>query len=223
VIGDVLRDSVVSTSCRESDLTYENLYRFQVAAQTKLKVSLSSPSDTAFVHLTDSSGVLIVNSVYSSSADTSATVRLILKPGTYYLGVNSWHSTPSGRFTVTAVVDNSPAAGCTPIWLTTGVATAQTITTSDCTSGPLGNKYYYHPYLLVVLANKELAFTEHTTAFPPQVYVVNSSGGTVGTSAIDSTGTNGMVDYTPAGEDLFLLWVGSSDSLQTGPYTLTIR
>jgi hypothetical protein len=223
VIGDVLRDSVVSTSCRESDLTYENLYRFQLAAQTKLRVSLSSPLDTAFLHVTDSAGVLVVNSVYSSSVDTAATLRLILKPGTYYLGVNSWHSRPSGRFTVSSVVDNSPAAGCAPIWLTTGVATTQAITTSDCTSGPRGAKYYYHPYLLVILANKELAFTEHSASFPPQVVVVNSSGATVGTSAMDTTGTNGMVDFTPAAEDLLLLWVGSSDSLQTGPYTLTIR
>lgn len=222
-IGDVLRDSVVASSCLEADGTYENLYRFQVAAQAKLRVTLSSPSDSAFLHVTDSAGVLIVNSVYSSSVDTAATLRMILKPGTYYLGVNSWHARPSGPFRLTAVVDNAPIAGCGPTWVTTGITTAQTITTADCTLGPLGSKYYFHPYYLVILANKELAFTEHSAAFPPQVYVVSSTGATVGVSVVDSTGTNGMVDFTPPGEDLLLLWVGSTDSLQTGPYSLTFK
>lgn len=222
-IGDVIRDSVVASSCRESDNTYENLYRFQLAAQTKLLVSLSSPADKAFLHLTDSSGVLIVNSVYSWTVDTAATVRMILKAGTYYLGVNSWFQRPSGAFRVTTAVDNSPVAGCGSTWITTGISTSQTITGSDCTAGPVGSKYYSHLFLLVVLANKQVAFTEHSTAFSPQVHVVSQSGASVGVSVIDSTGTNGMVDHLTTAEDLWQLWVGSSDSLQTGAYTLTLQ
>jgi hypothetical protein len=222
-VGDTIRDSLIASSCRESDGTYENLYRFSLAAQTKLKVSLSSPLAQAFLHVTDTVGILVVNSAYSAPLDTAAALSMILKAGTYYLGVNSVFAAPSGRFRMITAVDNSPVAGCGVTWVTAGISTNQTITGSDCTSGPVGSKYYYHPYRLVILSGGELKLTEHSAALSPMVWIVGLTGATVGASAIDSTGTNARVDYFTGGEDLLLLWVGSSDSLQTGAYSLTIQ
>jgi hypothetical protein len=226
-IGDSISDSLVASSCRDRDQTYQNLYRFQLASQTKLHVTLSSPAAAAWLHVSDTTGSLIVNSTLSFSVDTNAIVNMILKAGTYYLGVNSLNQTPSGRFRVATAVDNSPVAGCDPedvIWLTTGISTNQTITAADCTGSPLGAKYYYQRYRLVILPQLLLAFTEHSTALVPQVTLISYvGGGVLGTSSLDSSGTNARVSFTPSALDVYLLLVGSRDSLQVGAYSLTIQ
>ena len=226
-IGDTIRDSLTATSCRLGDLSYESVYRFQLAGQTKLRMTLSSPSDTAFLLVLDSTNFGLVNSLYTSSADTSAVVEMILRAGTYQLIVNSWHQSPSGRFRVLTAVDSTPIAGCdntNVIWLSTGISTSQTITSADCKGFPLGAKYYYHRYRLVIHEQRLLAFTEHSTSFIPQVTLISGlTGGTLGVTSLDSSGTNARVSFTPTAPDLLLLLVGSQDSLQVGPYSLTIQ
>ena len=224
-VGDTLRDSVVaSSSCREGDQSYENLYQFSIAAQTKLRLVLSSPHHIALVEVGDSTGTLVANSSISGPLDTTATLRMILKPGLYKVGVNSAATTASGSFRMIALVDNSAVTGCGPFWVTTGITTAQTITSADCKGGPQGTKYYTHSYLTLFPAAGELKLSEHSTAFIPMVLVTSETNGALKTfSSIDSTNTVARVDYLPTATDLLLLWVGSSDSLQTGAYSLTIQ
>ena len=223
-VGSTLRDSVVASSCRPTGGAYENYYQITLIAAAKLRLSLSSPLHVAYVEVGDSTGSLVANSYISGPLDTTATLRMILKPGLYKVGVNSATSTPSGSFRLTAVADNSPVSGCGPYWVTTGITTTQTITASDCTGGPLGAKYHWHGYLTLFPASGELKVSEHSTAFAPMVYVVSeTSGSTLASSSLDSTNTTAKVDYFPSGTDLLTLWVGSSDSLQSGQYTLTIQ
>ena len=221
-VGDTVRDAVTTSSCRESDGSYENLYEFTLSSATKVRLSLSSPLHVALVEVGDSTGGLVANST-TGPLDTTATVRMILKPGLYKVGVNSAATTPSGTFRMVVAADNSPVTGCGLIWVTTGVTTTQTITTADCTGGPLGSKYYYHGYITLFPVSGELKLSEHSTAFVPAVFVVSATSGSVLTlSSIDSTNTTAVVDYLPSATDFLEILVGSSDSLQVGQYTLTI-
>jgi hypothetical protein len=223
VVGDTLRDSITASSCHQIDHTYANRYRFQLIAQTKLLVSLSSPRQKAFLFVSDSAGVLIANSSITSPLDTAATLHLILKAGAYALGVSSVAAAPSGPLRLVASDDPSAVSGCVPIWVTTGITTTQTISGTDCTTGPLGSSYFSHTYLTVILGGHGLTLTEHATGFTPEVLVSGQSGATLGTSTVDATGTNALLDYSPAADAALLLWVGSSDQRAFGQYTLTIN
>lgn len=223
VVGDTLRDSITASSCRQIDRTYANRYVFQVAAQAKLLASLSSPAQKAFLFVSDSRGVVIANSSITSPLDTAATLHLILKAGSYALGVSSVATVPSGPLRLIAANDTSAVSGCLPIWVTTGITTTQTITGADCTTGPLGPNYFSHSYLTVILGGGVLKLTEHATGFAPQVLVAGQSGATLSTSTVDGTGTNALVDYFPVADAALLLWVGSSDQRGFGQYTLTIN
>jgi hypothetical protein len=222
VVGDTLRDSVTSSSCHLNDGTYVNAYRFQVAAQTKLRVSLSSPLHRAFLLASDSVGVLIANTSLTSPVDTAATLHLIVKAGSYALTVSSYDAAPSGPLRLVAAPDTSAIMGCLPVWVTHGITTTQTITATACTTGPLGPTHYSHTFLTVVLAGSELKVGEQATGFVPEVLVVNQAGTTLATSAVDSTGA-AQVDYVPGADAAVLMWVGSSDQYGIGPYTLTIH
>ena len=169
VVGDTVRDSVTASSCRQSDQTYSNRYRFQLTAQTKLRASLSSPLHKAFLFVSDSQGVVIANSSITSPLDTAATLYLILRAGSYALGVSSVATAPSGPLRMVALTDTTAISGCLPVWISPGITTSQTISTASCTTGPLGSNYPSHSYLTVTLAGRELKLTEHATAFAPQI------------------------------------------------------
>jgi hypothetical protein len=223
-VGVTFHDAITSSSCRLSDQTYANAYRFSVDSQAKLKVTLVSPGGPVITWLTDSSGATVANSYITQSPDTTASASLILKAGTYQLVANSYSTAPTGAVSLTVARDTSKVAGATTvIWVSQSVATAQAVTSGDHTDGPPGTKYYYHLYLRWVRAGAQLQASVHSTAFTPDVLVASLQGGTVALSALDSTKTTATVSYTTGSEDVLLLWVGATDSLQTGAYTLTIN
>jgi hypothetical protein len=222
-VGDTLRDSITAGSCRQADRTYVNHYLIHLTGQTSLVVSLSSPLHQAFLFASDSSGVVIANSSITSNPDTATTLYLILRAGSYRVSVNSVTTAPSGPLRLVVGNDTSAIQGCLPVWVTGGITTTQTLTASDCTTGPLGSTYYSHTYLTVVLGGAELKLTEHATVFTPQVLVTDQTKAILSTSTVDNTGTNALVDYFPAGDAALLLWVGGTDPRGFGQYTLTIN
>jgi hypothetical protein len=222
-VGDTLDDTVSSASCRLSDGTYVEFYTVAVDSQAKLAVNLRSHAQPAFLWLTDSTSAFVAITTFTQSPDTAATMALLLQPGNYRLAVNSYNTSPSGAFRVIVARDTTAVRGCYPVWVTHGITTSQTITGADCNLGPLGTSYLYHLYLHMIQSGEELKLTEHSTGFSPQVLVVSQTTGlTVATSALDTTGTNAQVDLQPSSPDALRLWVGSSDTHQLGSYTLTI-
>jgi hypothetical protein len=223
-VGVTFHDAITSSSCRLTDQTYANAYRFSVDSQAKLKVTLVSPGGPVITWLTDSAGATVANSYITQAPDTTATVSLILKAGTYQLVANSYSTAPTGSVSLTVAPDPSTVAGSTTVvWVSQSVATSQSVTSGDHADGPLGSKYYYHLYLRWVRAGGSLQASVHSTAFTPGVIVASLQGGTVAISATDSTHTNATVSYAAPSEDVLLLWVGATDSLQTGAYTLTVN
>lgn len=223
-VGVTFHDAITSSSCRLTDQTYANAYRFSVDSQAKLKVTLVSPGGPVITWLTDSAGATVANSYITQAPDTTATVSLILKAGTYQLVANSYSTAPTGSVSLTVAPDPSTVAGSTTVvWVSQSVATSQSVTSGDHADGPLGSKYYYHLYLRWVRAGGSLQASVHSTAFTPGVIVASLQGGTVAISATDSTHTNATVSYATPSEDVLLLWVGATDSLQTGAYTLTVN
>jgi hypothetical protein len=221
VVGDTARDSLTSGDCRASDGTYYDFFGIQTATQVNLRISLSSPTNQALLWLYDSRGAIIANSIIGAGADTSAKLRVILGPGAYAISVRGVNSGKTGAYRMVATVDTTPVAGCGYVWVTPGTSTSQNLANTDCTTGPGGANYIYHVYTIVLLANQSITFTEHSTAFSPQMTLMTPTGSTVSTA--DSTGKNASIFYVTPAQGAFQLWVGSSNQLQVGAYTLTMQ
>ncbi len=222
-LGATVTDSITPASCELTDRTYAAFYRLAVTSQTRLRLSLSSPLASTYLSVADSSGQTVANSSVTSTADTAATLRMIVKPGRYQVGVITVATYPSGPLSLSTASDTLAVRGCVPIWVTTGIATTQTLTTSDCTLGPQGANYYYHVYWTAILNAEDLVLTEHATAFPPETWILDATGIAQGHSEFDSLGNNGLVDYAPPSHTYLQLWVGSSNQLAVGAYALTIQ
>ena len=223
-IGVTHLDSLTTASCRLTDQTWANAYLFHVDSQANLVLSLAAPGGLVTTWLTDSTGAMIASSQVTQSPDTTATVRMILGAGSYEVVANSYLTTPPGAFRMTVKRDSTAVAGpASVVWVTKAITTTQTITAGDHTDGPLGLKYYYHLFLRWVPSGGQVQLTEHATAFRPGAQVANLQGATLAVSSLDSTLSNAVVSYGSLAGDILLLWIGSADSLQTGPYKLSVN
>ena len=213
-LGDTASDTLTALTCRQ-------MYQFTTDSQANVRVHISSPALQTFLQVYDSRGAIVVNSALTNTLDTGTTVRMILGSGTYGLAVNPVTLGQSGRFSLTTATDSSPVAGCATVWVTTGITTAQTLTTGDCTQGPAGASYYAHSYALVLLQTEEVTITEAATAFPPGLLL--SGQGNTEASTVDSAGTTATISTVVITQGAYTIWAGSMSSGQTGRYTLQIQ
>jgi hypothetical protein len=222
VVGDTARDSLASGDCQQSDGTYIDFYNFTLDTQAQLRILLSSPANPAILQLFDSRGAVIANSyVETSTADTSAALRVVLGGGTYGIGVRGAKKSARGTYRLVTLNDTTAIGGCGYTWITAGTTMSQRILGTDCTAGPGGAGYIYHVYTIVLLQNQSLDVTEHSTAFTPQMYLIGTTG--TATSQVDSSGANANISFQSIGQGAFQLWVGSSTASALGAYTLTLQ
>ncbi len=213
-VGDTASDSLTSQLCR-------HLYQFTADSQLNLRFTVTSHGLQTFLQLLDQRGAIVMNSALTTSLDTVTTVRAMLGKGGYALSVNVVNQGDQGTFRVWAATDTTPVSGCAPVWVTSGVTTAQTITTGDCTNGPAGTSYYTHEYLMVLLQLQEVSITMTSTSYPPRVLL--TGGGNTASSTADSTGTSAVLANQILAQDAYTIWAGSQSAGQTGKYTLQIQ
>ncbi|MGA2384219.1 MAG: hypothetical protein ABSG61_12380 [Gemmatimonadales bacterium] len=213
-LGDSTADTLTGQTCR-------HLYQFTVDSQTNVRFNVSSPGLQTFLQLFDQRGAIVMNSALTNSPDTATTVRMMLGIGDYLLAVIPVNPGQGGSFRFTTAADTAAVSGCTPIWVTPGITTSQTITAADCGLGPAGSSFYTHVYTLVLLQTQQISLTETSTSFPPQLKVAGQ-GNTV-TSTSDTTGTTASITAVATIQGLYIVWAGSSRARQTGTYTLQIQ
>jgi hypothetical protein len=221
-VGDTTRDSLATDDCTQSDGTYIDFWGFDADTQVNLRFHLSSPSNLAILELFDSRGAIIANSYVQGAVDTASTMRVMVDSGSYAISVRGTASGGRGPYRLVAVNDTAAVGGCTYVWVTPGITTAQTITNANaCTAGPGGAGYNYHVYTIVLLQNETLDITEHTTAFAPYVALLGSSVSS--SSSVDSTGTNAFISFITSAQGAYQIWAGSSETNALGQYTITLH
>ena len=220
-VGDTVRTSFGTNSCQEVNGTYVDFYNVAVTGQGNLVISVSSSTPT-YLMVYDPLRTPVVNSAFVHSPDTSAAVRVMLDSASYQIAVrDTLGKVASYRLSVSR--DLAPAAGCGVIWITTGITTTQSLTTSDCTAGSGSGTHYSHRYLMVIGFGVGHTFTDTSTAFGPSMALI-SSAGAVTSSTLDGTGTVAtLASFSQVNQDYYQLWAGTTNALQTGTYKLTVK
>ncbi|HVO36025.1 MAG TPA: hypothetical protein VMT21_10690 [Gemmatimonadales bacterium] len=212
--GVAASDSLTSKTCIA-------FYKFSVGAQTNLRVTLTSPGIQTFLQVSDSTGVIRVNSVLSTALDTTTTVRMMLGAGGYQIFVVPYHEGQRAQYTLLAVTDTSAVGGCGAVWVTPGITTTQTISHADCTQGPGGSNSFTHVYGLLLRSGQSVVFSEHSTSLAPGMTLTGPDG--TEPSTADSLGTTALLTTTVGSQGAYRLWVGSTSAGQVGSYTLQIQ
>lgn len=212
--GDTANDSLTAQVCQQ-------LYQLSVTAQQNVRLTLTSPGLQTFVQLVDPQGKVRVNSALTSPVDTVTTLRMMVGVGNYTILVIPLISGQRGTYRLTSATDTSALTGCSAVWVTPGVTTAQTITRSACPQGPGGGNYLYHAYIMFLQQGQAIDFTEYSTNLAPQLFVVGPDGTLP--SSPDSLGTTGELTASITSQGAYHLWVGSSTPAQVGSYTLNLQ
>jgi hypothetical protein len=213
-IGVAASDSLTSTTCLA-------FYKFSLGAQANLRVTLTSPGVQTFLQLTDSSGVIRMNSVLTDTLDTTTTVRMMLGAGGYLVSVIPFNTGQSAKYSLLAVTDTSAVTGCNAVWVTPGITTKQAITHADCIQGPSGTNFLTHLYVLLLGSGQEVNFSEYSTSLAPGMTLAGPDG--TEPSTADSLGTTALLSTTVGSQGTYRLWVGSTTAGQVGTYTLQIQ
>jgi len=212
--GVAASDSLTSTTCIA-------FYKVSVGAQANLRVTLTSPGVQTFLQLADSTGVIRLNSALTSTVDSTTTVRVMLGAGGYQFSVIPFNQGQKAKYSLVAVPDTSPVAGCGAIWVTPGITTTQAITHSDCTLGPSGSNFYSHVYWLLLRSGQDVNFSEYSKSLSPGMTLTGPDG--TEPSSPDSLGTTALISTTVGSQGTYQLWVGSATGGQVGTYTLQIQ
>ncbi len=221
-LGDTAVDSLSGQDCKQTNGAYADFYTFSTTGQEDFVITLRSPTLYTFLQLIDrATGSIVMNSAVTSNVDTVTTVRMKVAQGNFALAVNAVNAGSTGRYTLVTTQDTAAVKGCGTVWVTPGILTTQTITSADCTQSPYGGSFYTHVYTVVLLRAQEANFSEHSTAFPPDMVLVGPSGTTASTP--DSLGTTALISATVTTQGAYQLWVGSSTASQFGVYTLQIK
>ncbi len=224
-IGDTVRASLGgANSCTEQDGTYEDFYNVTVdTPQASLRIKLGSAPLTTYLRVFDANRTSVANSAFIDTPDTTATVRIVLAPGNYQFVVRATVPSATGPYILSAVVDTTPVSACaTPVWLTVGVTTKQTLTTAECTQGSGGSVRYYHPFHIVLIFGTAVTVTESSTVFQPAASMVGTLSGAQ-YSTLDTSGTVATILGFAQNTDAYQIWASSVTALQTGAYKLRVK
>jgi len=159
--GTTIAGSLTTTDCNAGGFRTD-VYRFTVPASAQtIRVTQASDEIDAFLVVYDAQGRPIALADDSADANTNASVRILVTPGTYIAEASSLEQNETGAYSFTTRVDDAGTDGCfddpfvNGLYITPGVTTSQQIRTTDCvTDGPGGAPYYSDRYFLFLEPNQ---------------------------------------------------------------------
>lgn len=103
-LGQTVRGSLSSSSCRRGDDSHADVYRLVVSSAQTVAITMRSDDFDAFLVLQDARGDE-VESDDDGAGDTDSRISLRLQPGTYFIVANSLSSGETGAYTLEVARD----------------------------------------------------------------------------------------------------------------------
>lgn len=202
--------------CQFSDGSYIDYLRVNVGQQQTIQFDLTSRDFDPFLNLFDASGVIAGDDDTGEGANSR--IRIIMGPGSYRVGANSLFGNVHGAYTLIASTVSSDAAGCEPIWATTGIWTGQRLTDHDCWS----EGFYVDAFLIVLHAGQTVTITMTSAEFDPFLCIAPLS--TEGGACDDDSGSgdDARVVYTSPADDIYVILAATYWAGGFGRYTLNV-
>ena len=205
-----------SNDCLLSDGSYIDYYGLSVGTQQAARIGLVAGFD-AFLMLNDASGIP-VGADDDGGVGTNSELLVIMAPGSYAVGANSYSSATTGPYTLTSGAIAESISGCENWYATAGIATSQQLLASDCSS----SGYYADGVGVYLRSGKTYTITQNSTAFDAYLYLADNFGNLVASDDDGGGGNNARIVYSPGSSGLYIIFAGSFAAGETGAYTLAI-
>jgi hypothetical protein len=197
-----------------------DFYGFNVSAQQAISAhSQSGVFDTALWFWNVGYTWAVGFELDSTDVTRDATLKAILHPGTWVVGVTSTAVGATGAYTLRVSTVSESADACERIWVTAGITTAQELVSTDCVNPSDGS--HYDAFLIALHQGAHVTITHSSTAFGPVLRLIRASGQLVAEANGNTSGV-ATLDVTSDSSAAYRLVASASDAQATGGYTLTI-
>ena len=217
-LGARKSDALADQDCDDGYFFYD-FYRTPVTLGNAVFIKLQSASFDTYLELYDLAGNYIA--INNDRNGPDAGIKALLRTNNYIIGATSAIEHAMGPYTIDVTPASPSVEGCEEFWISTGITTNQTLSTTDCVDG--SNKFYADRILIILAKGQKVTITMNSGSVDAFLQLDDVSGATVALDDNGNGGTDARLVYTsPA---LAAYYIDASTHLpgQTGNYTLTVQ
>jgi hypothetical protein len=222
-LNDTLAGALSGTDCKFGDY-YTDFYDLSVPTGSQgVELTMRSAQLGTWLELYLRTGSFVGYDNTINSPRDSAQLTAILATGDYLLAPSSYDVFITGAYTMAALTKPAALAGCGLTWVTPGIDISDSVTTGDCVDST--GRYYADVVAISLVAGTTLKVNHRSTAFDAALFLRSADRITVASnndSANAGTTTNAFISFPVVNSGLYLLFVGTYDSVATGAYDLSI-
>jgi len=224
-LGSTTNDQLSSTDCQLSDGSFVDFYAVTIpTGGTYIFNQTSATFDTYLALLTSANVLIGTNDDYLSSS-TDSRLKVIVPPGSYFIGANSFDAGALGSYSLSSAASTSEVANCEDVFVLPGITTPQSLATTDCST----NGFFSDEYVVFLSPGQSVTVGMSSTTLDSYVEL-RSTGGTVVASNddIDGTTKDARITYTlpntgTSTGGFFVIAAASRVAGATGAYTLSVQ
>jgi hypothetical protein len=223
LLGSTTTGQLTQQDCRLSDGTFVDFYSVNVAAAgTYIFSQTATTFDTFLAFLSPSGAVIGVNDDVGTDT-TRSSVKAILPAGNFVIAANSYNANVTGSYNIASTTSSAHVTGCEEVFTTRGIATAQSLQSTDCAlNGVFGDQY-----TIVLFAGQPVTVSMASSAVDAYLEIHSASSNSILASNdnADATTTNASFVFTPTVSDFYIITARSPTTSpgMTGAYTLTVQ
>lgn len=222
--GGTVSGNLSTSPCAMGDGTAAQSWTFQQASgQSAVSFVMHAPTFDSVLLLhrnafTRFDKLLGFNDDDQSVITTDSRLNVIVGPGTYVVSGANYEPGATGPFTITAESWTGELSNCDDAFITHGVTTNQTLTTS-CQYTATGQSV--DPVLLYLQQGEQVQVDMTSSVFDPKLDMYFSGSSPVAQDDNGGGGTSARITYTAATSGIYFVIATSPTAGQGGAYTLT--
>ena len=203
---------------------YYDFYAVTLPTQQSITVAMSSATFDTWIDFFTGAGQIVGWNDDASGSTTNSQVSLILGPGSYVVGANSYAAQATGPYTLQSTARSSTIAACELLFVAGAFTISETVANTDCVDTSTGSTFYSDKVAIYIAAGDSIAIRLQSAAFDPYVYIYDVLLGTVVAANDDSAAgtTTAFVKYISVSDAIHVLDFGTEVAGQTGSYTLNV-
>jgi hypothetical protein len=222
-LGTTKHAALAATDCNRNGYYYDFYGPVTASSQQGWTVTMSAAFNTWIDVLRAPDDAFASN----GSGATTSTVHMIVAPGEYTFGVNSFAQGVTGPYTFSSVTRPQTLSGCAPVFITRGVTITDQVVAGECPDSSAAGVFYGEKASMFVAAGEVVTATLRSSAFDPVLVVtklINDEFVVVASNNDSASGhTTAFVEYVAPENTLVVLYARPSAQRATGAYTLSVE
>jgi len=222
--GTTVNGALETTDCRSSGF-YLDLFSVAIPAAPAIRFTATAPTFDNYLELFNSNNRLVAFNDDATPGDTgTASFKMIAAAGNYMVSPTSFDTAVTGAYSLTSATTAATLVLCEPVFVTRGVSFGENVQATDCVFNSGALTWFSDQVAVVIDSGSVIRIHEASVAFDTYLILfdVFSSYFAFNDDSITGTVTNSyLVDTVPA-TSLYVIDIGTWDTMEVGAYTLTI-